>query len=145
MNIKDIFNKFHKQKDQVKFGIPNDANNADDQHDEDVVLNLIDEFRNEHYNHSINTLQNDLKLVQDTISDLQKDIQTIKEFIVTYKTSNPFQCNNNENENILDFLKKDNKTENVFSTMNFGANDDEMRKELALFFKKIMEKKEKKY
>ena len=39
----------------------------------------------------INTLRVDLQSMQDTIGDIQKDTQNIKEFIVTYKSPN--MCN----------------------------------------------------
>ena len=104
-------------------------------------MKLIDNFRNEHYNHSINTLKHELKLIQDTIIDLQKDIQTIKEFIVTYKASNNNQCNINENENSIGFLKKDQNTENTFSKLKFGAHDDDEKiKQIISAIQKLQKK-----
>ena len=140
MNIKDIFNKIHKQKDQVKFGNINDPDNPDDL----SVDKLIEQIKNEHYNHSINTLNNELKLVQDTIIDIQKDIQTIKEFIVTYKALNNNQCSVNETENILETLKKDvnTETENPFSKLKFGGgggdeNDENLKRLVSLFQQRL--------
>ena len=91
INIKELFHTIskgnNKSRNIVKFG-----NEGNDKHDEKEILNVIDEFRNEHYNNMINTLRVDLKSMQDTIGDIQKDIQNIKEFIVTYKSSN--KCDN---------------------------------------------------
>ena len=133
-NIKDLFHTIskgnNKSRNIVKFG-----NEGNDKHDEKEILNVIDEFRNEHYNNMINTLRVDLKSMQDTIGDIQKDIQNIKEFIVTYKSSN--KCDNCD---IYDEILNENTTneDNCKSgnCMKFGMTTQELIEKLKNTFLK---------
>ena len=76
-NIKDLFHTIskgnNKSRNIVKFG-----NEGNDKHDEKEILNVIDEFRNEHYNNMINTLRVDLNLCKTLLVIYKKIFKILR-------------------------------------------------------------------